>query len=114
MSNDSQISTIDDQPSAATVKATTKASKAALSQDAETGEKRRTITIHASDADGGDEAVFVSVNGVAWQIPRGKPEKVPEEVIHALELAVVTTYKSGADGKIKEQSIPRYAFSVSA
>lgn len=113
MSNDSQISTIDDQPSAATVKAT-KASKAALSQDAETGEKRRTITIHASDADGGNEAVFVSVNGVAWQIPRGKPEKVPEEVIHALELATVTTYKSGNDGKVKEQSTPRFAFSVSA
>lgn len=108
--SDSQISTIDDQPAVAAPK--TKATKAQL-REAGIGDKRRTITIHASDADGGDEAVFVGCNGVAYQIPRGVPVEVPEEVIDGLKNAVVTTYKSGADGKVKETHMPRYAFTVS-
>jgi hypothetical protein len=106
---DSQISTIDDQPEAAPK---TKATKAQL-KDAGIGDKRRTVTIHVSDADGGDGDVFIGVNGVAYQIKRGAPVQLPEEVIGALQDAVITTYRSGPDGKVKATHMPRFAFSVS-
>lgn len=109
--SDSQVSTIDDQP-AVEKPARTKATKSQLADAGISGNKR-IVTIHASDADGGDKAVFLGVNGVAYQIPRGKPYEVPVEVIEALKNAVVTQYKSGNDGVVKPFDVPRYAFSVS-
>lgn len=108
--SDSQISSIDDQP--VVEKPKTKATKSQLSDAGISGNKR-TVTIHASEADGGDKAVFLAVNGVAYQIPRGTPHDVPVEVVEALKNAVVTQYKSGADGVVKAVDVPRFAFSVS-
>lgn len=108
--SDSQISSIDDQPVEKTV--VKKATKAQL-KDAGISGNKRIITIHPSGDDAGEEAVPVGVNGVVYQIPRGEPFEVPEEVVHALQNAVVTTYKTDGNGKAKETSMPRYAISVS-
>ncbi len=107
--SDSQISSIDDTP--VIEKPKSKATKSQL-MDAGIGGAKRTVTIHASDADGGDKAVFVGVNGVGYQIPRGTPQELPLEVIEALKNAVITQYKAGADGVVKAHDVPRYAFSV--
>lgn len=75
--------------------------------------KRRNLVIHQSDAEDGDRAVFVGVNGYGYHIPRGKTVSVPEEVIEALNNAVVTRYTSGKNGQVTAMDAPRYAFSVS-
>lgn len=80
--------------------------------DGQLSGRRRKLTIHRSDADDGDRAVFVGINGYGYHIPRGKTVEVPDEVIEALNNAVVTRYSSGKDGKVVAMDAPRYAFTV--
>lgn len=123
MSTSEQISSIDDAPEvvkpAATTAATAtggKAAKAARAAAAPADEaaapaKRRHVTVHASSDETGQNAVEVGVNGVVYQIPRGVPCAVPDEVIHVLENAKISVYKT-VDGVTQEHLIPRFAFSV--
>lgn len=125
MSTSEQISSIDDAPevvkpaTATTAAAGGKAAKAARAAAASTdagGEaatpaKRRHVTVHASSDETGQNAVEVGVNGVVYQIPRGVPCAVPDEVIHVLENAKISVYKT-VDGVTQEHLIPRFAFSV--
>lgn len=107
----SDISDIDTQP-VKTRRQKAQEDVAAIKADKPAEGQRKTIVIHQSDTDGGDKAVFVGVNGVGYQIPRGKPWDVPVEVIEALNNAVVTRYSSGKDGTVVPMNAPRYAFSV--
>ncbi len=117
MSTTEQISSIDDTPStpAATAKkpsARGSASVAVPDAASESNEpKRRMLTIHASGDEAGQNAVEVGVNGVVYQIPRGVPCAVPEEVIGVLENAQISIYKT-IDGETKEHLVPRFAFTV--
>lgn len=70
--------------------------------------ERRTITLPARRDDSEQDFVFVSVNGYAFQIPRGKPFLVPAEVIEVLDNAVETRY----DGTGTGREVPRHQFSV--
>lgn len=82
---------------------------AALVADGEIGHIGRClVTVHADKGEGGNQAVFVSVNGQAFQIPRGKPVDVPLEVAQALENAVETIYDGGGAGR----EAPRYAVTI--
>lgn len=70
-----------------------------------------TLTIHPGQEDGGSDAVFIAVNGYAWQIPRGKPWQVPVEVVEALDQCVETKYTT--EGKnVIERQVPRFAYTV--
>ena len=101
-----QISTIDDAP-----EVVTKAPKSrAKAEAAATG--RRTITIHATGDEEGQNAVSVGVNGVVYQIPRGLPCDVPDEVIGVLENAKTSVYKI-VNGESVEHLIPRFSYTVS-
>lgn len=118
MANDTQVSTIDDETttqdaaSPAKTAAKAKAVKGA-NHDVELSGKKRTITIHTSDAEGGHDAVFLSINGYGYQIPRGTPVEVPVEVLHVLENAKVTTYSPSKEpGEFIERTTHRYAFST--
>lgn len=121
MSTSEQISSIDDapevvKPTAATSATGGKAAKAARAAAAPADEaaapaKRRHVTVHASSDETGQNAVEVGVNGVVYQIPRGVPCAVPDEVIHVLENAKISVYKT-VDGVTQEHLIPRFAFSV--
>ena len=63
----------------------------------------------------GTDAVFVSHNGYAYQIPRDKPYKVPFEVAQILRDAKVTVYKpAGNGGDVREETRARFAFSTTA
>ena len=73
--------------------------------------KKKTLTVHPSEGDGGRDAVNVSLNGYMYQIPRGKPVRVPVEVLEVLENAVVTKYKQEGKEQI-EYDVPRFAYSA--
>ena len=100
--SDSEISTIDDKP---------EVKRRAKVEEPKPG--RRTLRIHATDGDGGQSDVFVGVNGYAYNIKRGQPVDVPQEVIDALSNASVTRYRSNQDGSTEMFETPRYAFTVS-
>ena len=100
---DSEISTIDDKPE---VKPARRKAEPAVAG-------RRTLTIHATEGEEGSADVFIGVNGYAYNIKRGKPVQVPDEVIEALTNATITRYRSKQDGSVEMFEAPRYAFSVS-
>jgi len=111
--SNSSVTTIDDAEAPAEV-----ASKAVQPQvigsnhdDALSGE-RQTVTIFQSAEPGGDEAVFLSLNGYAYQIPRGVPCSVPVEVIGILKNAVVNAISNAPGGATVERAIPRFAYQL--
>jgi hypothetical protein len=55
------------------------------------------ILIHRSDKPGGNDPVFVGVNGVAMYIPRGEPVAVPIEYVRILQNAVEHHYPEARD-----------------
>lgn len=103
-----QISTIDDAPEVAAKATKLRAKAEAAGQTA----ARRTITMHASGDEEGQNAVPVGVNGKVYQIPRGVPCEVPDEVIGVLENAKTSVYKV-VNGEAVEHLIPRFAYTVS-
>lgn len=73
--------------------------------------KKARITIANSNGDGGKDAVFVSVQGVAFQIPRNKSWIVPVEVANVLRDAVETSYsRNERTGEVIVSESPRYSF----
>ena len=74
--------------------------------------ERKKILLHASDSDGGSDAIPVSINGYTYQIPRGVICNVPVEVVEVLQNAVQTLYIGGANGSNVERKVPRFAFNI--
>ena len=115
MSNNTQVSDIDSAP-----EASAPASKAAAKRTAKVdgfdialSGKKKTITIHTSEAEGGHEAVPIGLNGYMYQVPRGIPVEVPEELVLILENAKVTTFHPSKEpGQFVERTSNRCAFSV--
>ena len=106
----SQVTTLDDE-------ATTEAPVQAVAlkgsnHDSELSGKTGTVTIHPTEGDGGSDAVFLSINGYAYQIPRGIPVQVPTEVIEVLRNAKQTIISFGQGGALVERTVQRFAFSV--
>lgn len=108
--SNSQISTLEDDVTEGAAVAPVEMSAGGP----ETSGAKESITIHSSPEDGGNDAVFVSHNGYAYQIPRDKPFVVPTEVAQILRDAVVTSYKPGSGGVVTEQKRQRFAFSSTA
>lgn len=115
MSNNTQVSDIDSQPEApvTTAKSGPKRAVKVDGFDVALSGKKRTITIHTSEADGGHEAVPIGLNGYMYQVPRGMPVEVPAELVSILENAKVTTFHPGPKaGEFVERTSNRFAFSV--
>jgi hypothetical protein len=71
------------------------------------------LIIQRQPGPGGDEPVFVGVNGVAMYIPRGEEVEVPYRYFEALRNAVVTTYESDERHGLKAgRSAPQYPYST--
>lgn len=113
--NQSQVTSLDDaEPGTQkTLEAAADASelKGANFDDQLSG-KQMMLTVHSSDGEGGKDAVFVSLSGYAYQIPRDKPFKVPAEVVNILQDAKVTHYRNDSNGGVVEDTRQRYAFSA--
>lgn len=126
-----QVTSIDDEPDAAVVAAAAapapraKGKAAAASAatpdavddeaparlDTDLSGKRVMLTIHASPGDGGNDAVFVGINGVGSLVPRGTPWNVPSEFVDVLKQATQDTYITDGRNTI-ERKVPRYAYTV--
>ena len=117
MSEDSTVTTLDDTSKEAANKPQRGRAAAApetpidIDAPSNLSGKKKLLTIHPSDGDGGRDAVNVSLNGFMYQIPRGRPMRVPVEVVEVLDNAVTTKYKTEGKETI-EYDVPRFAYSV--
>lgn len=102
---DDQTTVVEDEPMVE-VKTLT-----GTNHDANLSGKKEMLTIHSSGEENGGDAVFVSHNGYAFQIPRDTPCLVPTEVAQILRDAKTTIYQSGNGATVNEVTRPRYAFS---
>lgn len=109
----SQVTTLDDGDAAASADVATTPAFIA-SADAEMSGEKAVVTIHPVEGDGGSDAVFLQVNGYAYQIPRGKPVEIPVELLEVLKNARMTHYSQGAGGAVSERTVQRFAFSAGA
>lgn len=113
--NQSQVSTIDDGAPETSAAPQAAAAEVAIiageNHDDTLSGEFEIITIHSTPEDGGGDAVFVSHNGYAYQIPRDKPSKVPREVVQIIRDAKVTGYRSGQAGQVIEETRQRFPFS---
>lgn len=117
--SDSKVTTLDDSAAMADqlvasnlrAKSTAKSVKGANHDGALSG-KARIVTIHPTNDEGGSEAVFLSLNGYAYQIPRGMPIEVPEEVVQILKNAKQELTSFGKDGSLITRETQRFPFSI--
>lgn len=70
------------------------------------------IFIHNQDGPAGSHAVFVSHNGVAYQIPREKRVTIPRKVFLIMEQAIETHFDRDNDGNYIERNIKRFPYTV--
>lgn len=113
----SQVTTLDDgvdETPAATAAAAGATKVTGANHDAELSGKKRLLTIAASELEGGHDAVFLSINGYSYQIPRDTPCEVPEEVVEIIKNARVTSYTTAIGGGVVARHNNRYAYSVEA
>lgn len=79
---------------------------------------KRIVLIHSQEGPGGDQSVFVAVNGMGYNIPRNIPVPLPEPVIAALDNAVEIHYsREQLDGKdsfgpVIERKVRRFPYSI--
>jgi len=73
---------------------------------------KQIINIFASEAEGGNFAVLVGVNGVVYQIPRGINVEVPDAVVSVLNDAVTDVTIPLEAGGTVSRKVPRYNFRV--
>lgn len=118
---DSTVTTLDDAAPVATAALNTakkRTTTTAGSQDGTAIEdvsgQMVNITIHSASGDDGGDAVFASLNGYAYQIPRDKPVPVPAEVAQVISDAKQTSHHRGPNGAVIEKTVPRFAFSIAA
>lgn len=75
------------------------------------GEEKVTINIAAQEGPGGSEPVFVSVNGSAMLIPRGKDVPVPKRYYEVLRTATRMVYDPNPEGGLMPpREVPQYPF----
>jgi hypothetical protein len=117
--SDSKVTTLDDSAALAdeAVATTTKPKTAAkavkgANHDTNLTGKMRVVTVHPTNDEAGSDAVFVSLNGYAYQIPRGIPVEVPDEVVQILKNAKQELMSFGKGGEIITRETQRFPFSV--
>jgi hypothetical protein len=107
------VSTIDDSaPKTAAQPDGEAVNVAGANSDPTLSGKRKTITVHGADGDGGSDGVSVGVNGFAYLFPRNKAVTVPEEVVEALKNAEITRYIPQKSGPPLAATSPRFPMTV--
>lgn len=107
---DTSVTTIDDAPQA-TAAPRAKTIAVADAGDNMTGDKLE-LTIHAGEGELGRQAVFLSINGHGFNIPRGIPCVVPSEVVDILDNAKQIIYEPGENGKMHEREVNRFSYNA--
>lgn len=109
MATKSQISTLTDEQPEASVAQKSNVQRARAVEGG-SGEYEL-LTIYAGTEADGQDAVFIGLNGYAYQIPRNKPYLVPVEVVNVLRESVTRSY-ANVNGAQVASDRPRYAFSA--
>lgn len=113
--NGAKITSIDDAPeTAAAAGATAEAPVAGelIQHNEALSGVRKILTIHPESGEGGNQAVFIGLNGVGFQVPRGKPWNVPVELVNNLDNAEQTIYERNDKGEMIPRVAPRFAYTV--
>lgn len=112
-----QVTTLDDEPQDAVenvvVKTAAGAVVAGANYDDSLSGEREILTIHSTGQEGEKNWVFLSHNGFAYQVPRGKACNVPAEVAQILRDAVTRTFHRNDAGAIEPRDSYRFPFSAS-
>ena len=115
MSNDSKVTSLD-QPAPKAVEAVRTDVKKLVgksSGDSGLSGSVTRIKIFASTEEGGNHAVFVSHNGIAYLIPRDEVMDVPDELLEILNNAVTTITSPNRDGVgVITRDVPRFNYQV--
>jgi hypothetical protein len=111
---DSQITTLEDEAPAQAAPAQAVVAAIQVAPANKTSDlcgRKATIIVQPGNGDDGNDAVFVSLNSYAWQIPRSTPVEVPVEVLEILQNAKQTTYfKQGKE--LVSRDVYRHNFQV--
>lgn len=73
--------------------------------------RKAELNIQSGHDEIGRQAVFLSINGVGFHIPRDTTVVVPAEVIEVLDNAVQKIYEKVGNNLV-ERSVKRYAYNV--
>ena len=117
MATNSQIVTLDDEPSTAAPQseqqlATVKVTGSSHAQDYLSGRKA-VVTFFEQEGDLGKDGVFAQLNGIAYNIPRGVPVELHVEVLDAcLASAVNRNIETLQGGGQRERDVMRFAYQV--
>lgn len=84
----------------------------ASNHDSELTGKKVTVTFSEAEGDNGADAIFASLNGYAYQIPRGIPVEIPEELLSVFANAKMTLVETAQGGGTKTRSVNRFQYSV--
>lgn len=112
MSNDSSITTLDDNDTPDEVRESSKPEKIRVSDHGNSMNGERVeLTLHAGEGEVGRQAVFLGINGHGFNIPRSIAVDVPVEVIEILDNATMTVYEQ-IDNKVYEREVKRFSYNV--
>lgn len=71
-----------------------------------------TVLIERQEEPGGEEPVFLSVNGRALWVPRGEPARIRKPYFEVLKHSVKTVYEQNGTDEIRSRNVPMYPFRV--
>lgn len=114
---DTKVTTLDDAAAAADAAVASKSTPAVrkakgANHDTTLSGAKRIVTIHPTNDEGGSDDVFLSINGYAYQIKRGEPVEVPEELYLVLQNAKQELMTFGKDGEVVVRTTQRFPFSA--
>lgn len=74
--------------------------------------KKVRVTFFDQNEEEGDKPIFASLNGYAYQIPRGVPVDIPRELLEVFENSKTTLITTGHAGEVKQRITNRFQYSV--
>ena len=70
------------------------------------------INIPKSEKSGGNEPVFVGVQGTGYLIPRGIDVEVSPSIVEVLKNAITDNVTQDSEGELQHDEVPTCAFSI--
>lgn len=70
------------------------------------------LVLNSTEGEVGHQAVFVSINGESFNIPRDTKVIVPVEVIETLDNASMELHEPQPNGTTKVRNVKRYSYTV--
>lgn len=118
MATNSQIVTLDDEPTASVPMAEQQVATVKMTGSNNGGieylsGKKAIVTFFEQEGDLGKDGIFAGLNGVGYNIPRGVPVELPVEVLDAcLASAINRNIETTQGGTQRERDVMRFAYQV--